>query len=85
MAKKYVILDTETTGVGENDRVIQLGYIVLGAKNVEVHNEFYSSDVPISFGAMEIHGITPDMIQDKPVCADGAAYRRLCELNVSEN
>lgn len=85
MAKKYVILDTETTGVGENDRVIQLGYVVLGAKEVEVHNEFYSSDVPISFGAMEVHGITPDMLENKPACVDSLAYKRLCELNTNEN
>ena len=85
MAKKYVILDTETTGVGENDRVIQLGYIVLGAKDIEVHNEFYSSDIPIGFGAMEVHGITPDMIENKPACTDSVAYKRLCELNTNEN
>ena len=85
MAKKYVILDTETTGVGENDRVIQLGFVVLGAKKVEVHNEFYSSDVPIGFGAMEVHGITPEMLLGKPVCTDSVAYKRLCELNTNEN
>ncbi|MCK9490886.1 MAG: 3'-5' exonuclease [Sulfurimonas sp.] len=85
MARKYVILDTETTGVGENDRVIQLGYMVLGAKEIEVHNEFYSSDVPIGFGAMEIHGITPDMLEKKPSCVDSEAYKRLCELNIAEN
>ena len=85
MAKKYVILDTETTGVGENDRVIQLGYVVLGAKDVEVHNEFYSSEVPISFGAMEVHGITPQMLDNKPACTDSVAYKRLCELNTNEN
>ena len=85
MAKKYVILDTETTGVSEQDRVIQLGYMVLGAKEVEVHNEFYSSDLPISFEAMEIHGITPDMLMDKPSCVDSKAYKRLCELNSDEN
>jgi DNA polymerase-3 subunit epsilon/exodeoxyribonuclease X len=85
LAKKYVILDTETTGVGENDRVIQLGYVVLGAKEVEVHNEFYSSDVPIGFGAMEVHGITPEMIEGKPTCTESVAYKRLCELNTNEN
>jgi len=85
LAKKYVILDTETTGVGENDRVIQLGYMVLGAKNIEVHNEFFSSEVPIGFGAMEIHGITPDMLENKPTCVDSHAYKRLCELNSDEN
>ncbi|RLA79973.1 MAG: 3'-5' exonuclease [Epsilonproteobacteria bacterium] len=85
MAKKYIILDTETTGVGETDRVIQLGYMVLGAKEIEVHNEFYSSDVPIGFGAMEVHGITPEMIEGKPACQDGSSYKRLLELNTPDN
>ena len=85
MAKKYVILDTETTGTGENDRVIQLGYLVLGAKEIEVQNEFCSSDTPISFGAMEVHGITPEMIEGKPTCQDTTAYKRLQELNSDDN
>jgi len=82
---KYIILDTETTGTGDNDRVIQLGYIVLGTNPVEVHNEFNSSDVPISFGAMEVHGITPDLLEGKPVCTETTAYKRLEELNSNEN
>ena len=85
MAKKYIILDTETTGTAEVDRVIQLGYIVLGAKEIEVHNEFCSSDTPISFGAMEVHGITPDLIEGKARCQEMPAYKRLLELNTPEN
>ena len=85
MAKRYIILDTETTGTGETDRVIQLGYIVLGTKEVEVHNEFFTSDVPISFGAMEVHGITPDMIEGKSTCRESESYKRLLELNTDEN
>ena len=85
MAKKYIILDTETTGTGEQDRIIQLGYIVLGAKDVEVHNEFCSSDVPISFGAMEVHGITPEMISGECTCQEMQAYKRLQELNIDDN
>jgi len=82
---KYIILDTETTGTGDTDRVIQLGYIVLGGNPIEVHNEFNSSDVPISFGAMEVHGITPDLLQNKPLCTETSAYKRLLELNIEEN
>lgn len=82
---KYIILDTETTGAGENDRIIQLGYMVLGAKEIEVHNEFCSSEVPISYGAMEVHSITPDMIEGKPLCRETEAYKRLHELNTPEN
>ena len=82
---KYIILDTETTGTADNDRVIQLGYIVLGKNPIEVHNEFNTCDVPISFGAMEVHGITPDLLEGKPACTETSAYKRLLELNTPEN
>ena len=82
---KYIILDTETTGTNEEDRVIQLGYMVLGAKEIEVHNEFCSAGLPIKFGAMEVHGITPDMLEGKPECTQTQAYKRLEELNTNEN
>ncbi len=85
MAKQYIILDTETTGVSEEDRVIQLGYMVLGAKEIEVHNEFFSCEIPIKFGAMEVHGITEEMIADKPLITTSASYKRLQELNTPEN
>ena len=85
MASKYIILDTETTGTQDEDRVIQLGYMVLGAKNIEVHNEFCSSDIDIKFAAMEVHGITPEMIKDKKVCLETKAYKRLLELNTEDN
>ena len=82
---KYIILDTETTGTDEEDRVIQLGYMVLGAKEIEVHNEFCSTDIPIKFGAMEVHGIIPDMLEGKPECVQTQAYKRLLEINTPEN
>ncbi len=85
MAKKYIILDTETTGTNEQDRVIQLGYIVLGTQPIEVHNEFCSCDTPISYGAMEVHGITEEMIEGKPTCKETTAYKRLLELNTPQN
>ena len=85
MAAKYIILDTETTGASEQDRIIQLGYLVLGAKEIEVHNEFNTSDIPISYGAMEVHGITPDLIEGKPLCVETSAYKRLEELNTPQN
>jgi len=81
----YIILDTETTGTEDQDRVIQLGYMVLGAKQVEVHNQFCSSEETIKYPAMEVHGITPEMIADKPKCQESDAYKRLCELNTQEN
>jgi len=82
---EYIILDTETTGTAEEDRIIQLGYMVLSAKGVEVHNEFCYSEQPISYGAMEVHGITPEMIEGKGKCTQMQAYKRLEELNTPEN
>ncbi|MEA1916198.1 MAG: 3'-5' exonuclease [Campylobacterota bacterium] len=82
---KYIILDTETTGTDENDRIIQLGYMVLDAKSVTPYNEFCSSEVPISLGAMEVHNITPEMIEGKPTCKECDAYKTLLELNTPDN
>ncbi len=82
---KYIILDTETTGTEEEDRIIQLGYIVLGSRPIEVYNEFCSTDIDIKFGAMEVHGITPEMLENKAKCTELPSYKRLLELNSEEN
>jgi DNA polymerase-3 subunit epsilon/exodeoxyribonuclease X len=83
---KFVILDTETTGIDEQDRVIQLGFMVLesGAKT-EVYNELFSSTVEISIPAMETHGITPQMLKGKAKIEDSKSFKRLFELNSDEN
>jgi len=84
---KYILLDTETTGTGELDRVIQLGYMVLGRpdEKPEIHNQFCSSEKEIAYEAMEVHGITPDMIASQPSCIDSPSYKRLQELNTENN
>ena len=82
---KYILLDTETTGFEENDKIIQLGYIVLDGKNVEVVNQFCYSDTPISIGAMETHNITPEMIEGLPSCQELSGFKKLQELNTKEN
>ena len=83
---KFILLDTETTGAGENDRIIQLGYMVLeSGREVEIHNEYCSSDTPIAYAAMEVHHITPEMIEGKPACTMTGAYRSLVALNEPEN
>ena len=82
---KYILLDTETTGTAESDRIIQLGYMVLDGKNIEVYNEYCSSDVEINFAAMEVHGITPEMIEGKESCTQMESYNYLQTLNSPEN
>jgi len=82
---KFILLDTETTGTQEEDRIIQLGYMVLDNTTIEVYNQFCSTTVPIAIAAMETHGITPEMIQHKPACQETQAFQKLLELNEPNN
>lgn len=84
---KFIILDTETTGISEEDRIIQLGYMVLGRPKdpVEVYNVYCQAELPIKIEAMETHGITPNMIANEPTCVQTPAYQRLQELNTPDN
>ncbi|MBD3805827.1 exonuclease domain-containing protein [Sulfuricurvum sp.] len=81
----FVLLDTETTGAGQEDRIIQLGYMVLDGKRVDVYNDLCFAPLPISYEAMEVHGITPEMIEGRVPCVETKAFKTLCELNTPEN
>ena len=83
---KYVLFDTETTGGNEEDRIIQIGSMIVDAKEpIEVYDELCSCEVPIKLEAMEVHNITPDLLDNKPKFIDSNFYKRLNELNTSEN
>lgn len=84
---KIIILDTETTGVLEEDRICQLSYLVVDqeGKIEEVHDDLCTPPLPIKFDSMAIHHITPEMIEGTPRCVDTAAFHRLNELNTSDN
>lgn len=83
---KYVLFDTETTGGNEEDRIIQIGSMIVDAKEpIEVYDELCSCEVPIKLEAMEVHNITPDLLENKPKFIDSNFYKRLNELNSSEN
>lgn len=84
---KIIILDTETTGAGEADRICQLSYLVVDERGeiLEVHNDLCTPPLPISFEAMSIHHITPEMIEGTPACIDTTAFKRLMDLNTPDN
>ena len=66
---KYVILDTETTGLSfSTDRVIELGIIDLDG-NVLFDNLIYT-DAPISYEAYKVHGIKKEDLTGKPSIED---------------
>ena len=82
----YVLFDTETTGNKEEDRVIQFGAMIVDQKGkVEAFDELCSSEIPIKLEAMEVHNITPDLLNGKPKAIETNFYKKLEELNSSEN
>ena len=76
MQHTLIFIDTETTGTGPNDRLIQVGYRTTDGVDV---NEFYSTDKKIEIGAMATHHITEKMIADKPSFAGSPIYAELQE------
>lgn len=83
---KYILFDTETTGAGAQDRIIQVGaMIVHGRDEIEVFDELCLADVPIAIEAMEIHNITPDVIENQPPYADLEFTKKLLEYNQPQN
>ena len=84
---KIIILDTETTGNKEEDRICQLSYLVIN-ENLEIeeiYNELVKPPVDIKFEAMAVHHITPEMVENKPKLKFTKAFKRLKELNSPEN
>lgn len=65
---KHILLDTETTDVGWNGRLVQLAYKIL--ETGEEFNKLYKPDSPISIDAMAVHHITNEMVEDKPAFVD---------------
>ena len=84
---KIILLDTETTGMFEKDRICQLSYMVLNEdfEIEEIYDDVCMPPLPISFVAMAIHLITPEMVAVKPRCVETKAYKRLVELNTPDN
>ena len=70
MAKKYIILDTETTGleVKQGHRVIEIGAVLLNdRKKSEDHFHTYLNPARlIDEEASKVHGITNTDLEDKP-------------------
>jgi DNA polymerase III epsilon subunit-like protein len=82
----YILFDTETTGNQPKDRIIQVGALIVKSRQeTEVINELCRTDVPIAIEAMEVHNITPDVIEGKPPYAATHFAQRIEELNRAEN
>ncbi|MFC2057797.1 3'-5' exonuclease, partial [Campylobacterota bacterium] len=83
---KYVLFDTETTGNQEQDRIIQVGAMIVHSKDeIEVFDELCLAPVPISIEAMEVHNITPDLIANKGLYDETDFALKVQQLNQKEN
>ena len=83
---KYILFDTETTGTEEEDRIIQIGAMVVDSKGkIEVFDELCSTVLPIKIESMAVHGITPDLIEGKSLFIETKFYTMLQSLNIPEN
>jgi len=67
---RRVVLDTETTGLnaGLGDRIVELGCIeVLNRRVTENHfHRYVNPERESEMGALKVHGITNEFLQDKP-------------------
>lgn len=59
---KYVILDTETTGLGKYDEIIEISIIDLDG-NV-MYDSLVKPNRRITYDAYKIHGISDEMVDD---------------------
>src|SRR5690348_17507882 len=85
---RSVVLDTETTGLNASlgDRVIELGCIEILNRRI-TENDFHRYVNPergSEDGALKVHGITREFLQDKPkfgeIAAEFLDYIRGAEL-----
>lgn len=71
---RQVVLDTETTGLdtSQGHRIIEIGCLELvnRRKTGRTFHHYIQPDREVDAGAMEVHGITNEFLQDKPRFAD---------------
>jgi DNA polymerase-3 subunit epsilon len=74
---RQIVLDTETTGLepSEGHRIIEIGCVELLNRRLtgRTFHRYLNPDREIDEGAIEVHGITNEMVADKPRFADVVA------------
>ncbi len=73
---RQIILDTETTGLDPNQghRIIEVAAVEMVNRRLTGNHlhRYVNPEREIDAGAMRVHGITPEFLQDKPRFADVA-------------
>ena len=73
----FIFLDTETTGIDEDDRLCQIAFKTEAGLIV---NELFNPGKPISIEAMSIHHITNEMVMNKPPFKHSKTWTKLTDL-----
>jgi exodeoxyribonuclease X len=74
--ENLIFLDTETTGIGPEDRVCQVAYSFQG----EEVESMFKPPVPISIDAMVVTHITNKMVADLEPFANSSMYKKLEDI-----
>lgn len=80
--KKLLFLDTETTGLGDIDRLCQIAYKL---QNSEMVTSMYKPPVEIGVEAMAVHKITDKMVRDLPPFENSPEHKYLVNTLKSKN
>ncbi|GJM07028.1 MAG: DNA polymerase III subunit epsilon [marine bacterium B5-7] len=71
---RYVILDTETTGLAPKDghRIIEIGCVEMVDRRIQEndYHQYINPDREIDTGALAVHGISSQFLRDKPRFSD---------------
>ena len=74
MSDRQIVLDTETTGLEhrQGHRIIEIGCVELINRKLTGNNyhQYLNPEREIDQGAIEVHGITNEFLNDKPLFAD---------------
>ena len=65
LAHPFYVLDTETTGLGDEDEIVQIG--IVDRDGVVLMNQMIKPTIPIGRGATAVHGISDRDVADAPI------------------
>ena len=66
---RQIVLDTETTGIGEGHKIIEIGCVELVNRKLtgNHYHQYINPQRLVDPEAMEVHGITDEFLEDKPL------------------
>ena len=76
MNRRFYVLDTETTGLGRQDEIVQIG--IVDKEGEMIMDKLIKPTIPIPLGASKVHGIYDSDVEDAPNFKD--IYTELSKL-----